>query len=62
MKMKLPTRNECFEYLDSIGYEFDYRAFAGEYVFKDRTGKRPLHNRVMYWTLREMRDAVRFGC
>ena len=57
----LPTIKEAIAYLDGIGYDLTRRG-RGTYIFQDRTGNRPLHNQTMYWTLRELRDAVRFGC
>ena len=61
MKDKLPTVTECITYVESLGYKLQYKEFY-RYCFKDITGNRPLHNKEMTWDLREMRDAVRFGC
>ena len=61
MKDKLPTVTECITYVESLGYRLRYKEFY-RYCFKDITGKRPPHNQEMTWTLREMRDAVTFGC
>jgi len=61
MKNKLPTATECIAYVESLGYKLKYKEFC-RYCFEDTTGKRPPHNKEMTWNLREMRDAVTFGC
>ena len=66
MRDKLPTIAECKAYMDRCNYDcvgvwhkgrFGKRA----YVFRDRTGSRPLHIREMTWPLTELRHAYNNG-
>jgi len=57
----LPTIGRCIIYMDSCNYEFVGKLGRSCYVFRDKTGKRPLHVREMTWTLGELRHAFRHG-
>jgi hypothetical protein len=57
----LPTSTACIAYVISLGYACIV-AKPGYYLFVDRTGKRPLHNKEMVWSLSEMRHAIKYGC
>ena len=57
----LPTIVQGKAMMDSCGYDFEGMLCRGRYVFRDRSGQRPLHIRTMTWTLGELRHAVRYG-
>jgi len=57
----LPKVEACIEYVEGLGYALISRGRT-YYIFRDVTGKRPLHNREMVWNLNEMRHAVQYGC
>jgi len=63
LKERLPSSKECIAYVESLGYKFNCRSIGGVYHFDivDKT-KRPKHNWHMDWSLRDMRDAVLYGC
>jgi len=60
-KKTLPTVKACISYVESLGYNLISRG-RGFYIFRDNTGKRPIHNKEMIWNLNEMRHAVLYGC
>jgi hypothetical protein len=62
LREALPTIKQCVAYMDNdCNYDFVGKLGRACYVFRDRTGKRPLHIREMTWTLGELRYAFNHG-
>jgi len=55
MKTPLPTIAEGKAYLASCGWFFRYRGITRRYIFQTVTYK------TLSFTMKELRDAVRFG-
>jgi len=58
---QLPDVAECIAYVEGLGYRLK-NSGRSWYLFVDTSGQRPEHNREMFWSLGQMRDAVRYGC
>ena len=54
--------DECIDYVKSLGYTFEGHFHLGYLFYTTDQSRRPAHNWNMYWTLAEMRDAVKNGC
>ena len=62
MKNNLPRIKDCIGLMsDDCGYDLVGKLGRAQYVFRDRTNKRPPHIREMIWTLGELRHAYNFG-
>ncbi len=56
--MKTVPVAECKKYMAGIGWEFRHRCITGEYVFTNRNCS---WAGEVAFTLRELRDAYKFG-
>lgn len=54
----LPTVEQCIKYLNDLGWNTVIRT-RGSYAFKKEGA--PLHLTPMWFSLRELRDVIRYG-